>query len=290
MKLRTRIRDTTLNDRAVWQAASLLLAYPDGDRQEQLDTVADLLAHVRGSARPCWTAPTRVCPHWTAPRGRGLRRDVRSASSLHHVPDLLDRRRHPQPRRGDARLRHRLPRCGGAAPKAESPDHLPVVLEFAARVDPVLGRRLLVEHRVPIDVLRDALVESGSVYGAAVEAVCTTLPRATDQEVQRAQRLAQAGPPAEAVGLQPFTLTVPPRRGREGTGMGEIFWDVVPYVTLAIIIVGTWWRYRYDKFGWTTRSSQLYESRLLRIGSPMFHFGILVVIVGHFIGLVIPQS
>jgi nitrate reductase gamma subunit len=71
---------------------------------------------------------------------------------------------------------------------------------------------------------------------------------------------------------------------------GEIFWDVVPYVVLAIVIVGTWWRYRYDKFGWTTRSSQLYESRLLRIGSPMFHFGMLVVIFGHVIGLVIPQT
>ncbi|UTT50238.1 MULTISPECIES: respiratory nitrate reductase subunit gamma [Rhodococcus] len=71
---------------------------------------------------------------------------------------------------------------------------------------------------------------------------------------------------------------------------GEIFWDVVPYVTLAVVVVGTWWRYRYDKFGWTTRSSQLYETRLLRIASPMFHFGILVVIVGHVIGLVIPQS
>ncbi|MGE2730228.1 respiratory nitrate reductase subunit gamma [Mycolicibacterium vaccae] len=70
----------------------------------------------------------------------------------------------------------------------------------------------------------------------------------------------------------------------------EIFWDVVPYVVLAVVVVGTWWRYRYDKFGWTTRSSQLYESRLLRIGSPMFHFGILVVIVGHVIGLLIPKS
>lgn len=72
--------------------------------------------------------------------------------------------------------------------------------------------------------------------------------------------------------------------------MGQIFWDVVPYVTLAIVVVGSWWRYRYDKFGWTTRSSQLYESRLLRIASPMFHFGILVVIFGHIIGLVIPAS
>jgi nitrate reductase gamma subunit len=71
---------------------------------------------------------------------------------------------------------------------------------------------------------------------------------------------------------------------------GEIFWDVVPYVTLAIVVIGTWWRYRYDKFGWTTRSSQLYESRLLRIGSPLFHFGILLVLVGHIGGLVIPES
>ena len=69
-----------------------------------------------------------------------------------------------------------------------------------------------------------------------------------------------------------------------------MFWDIVPYVTIAILVVGTWWRYRYDKFGWTTRSSQLYESRLLRIGSPLFHFGILVVIFGHVIGLLIPES
>ena len=72
--------------------------------------------------------------------------------------------------------------------------------------------------------------------------------------------------------------------------LGEAFWNTVPYVTLAIVVVGTWWRYRYDKFGWTTRSSQLYESRLLRIGSPMFHFGILVVVAGHVIGLLIPES
>jgi nitrate reductase alpha subunit len=114
---------------------------------------------------------------------------------------------------------------------------------------------------------------------------------ATDQEVARAQRLAQAGPPREAVGLQPFTLTVPLVAPKQAGDMqGEIFWDVAPYVTLAIVVVGTWWRYRYDKFGWTTPSSQLYESRLLRIASPMFHFGILVVVFGHVIGLLIPAS
>jgi respiratory nitrate reductase gamma subunit len=59
---------------------------------------------------------------------------------------------------------------------------------------------------------------------------------------------------------------------------------------LALLVGGTIWRYRYDKFGWTTRSSELHESRLLRIGSPLFHFGLLVVIVGHVIGLIVPKS
>ena len=54
--------------------------------------------------------------------------------------------------------------------------------------------------------------------------------------------------------------------------------------------MGHCWRYRYDKFGWTTRSSQLYERRLLRWGSPLFHFGILVVFVGHVMGLGVPKS
>jgi nitrate reductase delta subunit len=102
--------------------------------------------------------------------------------------------------------------AGVEPPRTEAPDHLPVVLEFAATVDPQVGRRLLTEHRVPIDVLRGALADVKSPYEHTVAAVCATLPTATDQEVRRAQRLAQAGPPAEAVGLQPFTLTVPPRR------------------------------------------------------------------------------
>lgn len=72
--------------------------------------------------------------------------------------------------------------------------------------------------------------------------------------------------------------------------MNILLWGVLPYVTLILLIGGTIWRYRYDKFGWTTRSSELYESRLLRIGSPLFHFGILVVIIGHAMGLVIPES
>jgi nitrate reductase gamma subunit len=69
-----------------------------------------------------------------------------------------------------------------------------------------------------------------------------------------------------------------------------LLWVAFPYVCLAVFVVGHFWRYRYDKFGWTTRSSQLYERRLLRWGSPLFHFGILVVFFGHVIGLGIPES
>ena len=69
-----------------------------------------------------------------------------------------------------------------------------------------------------------------------------------------------------------------------------LLWVVYPYLCLAIFVVGHVWRYRYDKFGWTTRSSQLYESRLLRWGSPLFHFGILFVFAGHVLGLGIPKS
>jgi len=72
--------------------------------------------------------------------------------------------------------------------------------------------------------------------------------------------------------------------------MNVLLWGIAPYVMLAVLVGGTVWRYRYDKFGWTTRSSELHESRLLRIGSPLFHFGLLVVIVGHGIGLLIPKS
>lgn len=72
--------------------------------------------------------------------------------------------------------------------------------------------------------------------------------------------------------------------------MSLFLWGVIPYLALIAVIGGTIWRFKYDKFGWTTRSSELYESRLLRIGSPLFHYGILLVIVGHAIGLVIPES
>ncbi|HEX6249610.1 MAG TPA: respiratory nitrate reductase subunit gamma [Nocardioidaceae bacterium] len=71
--------------------------------------------------------------------------------------------------------------------------------------------------------------------------------------------------------------------------MDVFLWVIVPYICLTIFVVGHYWRYHYDKFGWTTRSSQLYEDRLLRWGSPLFHFGILFVFLGHVMGLGVPK-
>ena len=72
--------------------------------------------------------------------------------------------------------------------------------------------------------------------------------------------------------------------------MSLLLWVIIPYVSLAVFAGGHVWRYRYDKFGWTTRSSQLYEKRLLRLGSPLFHFGILGVAGGHVVGLLVPEG
>lgn len=67
-------------------------------------------------------------------------------------------------------------------------------------------------------------------------------------------------------------------------------WIVFPYMVMVMFVGGHIWRWRVDQFGWTTHSSQIYESRLLQIGSPMFHFGIIGVFFGHVIGLGIPMS
>ncbi|ONI75149.1 respiratory nitrate reductase subunit gamma [Actinosynnema sp. ALI-1.44] len=69
-----------------------------------------------------------------------------------------------------------------------------------------------------------------------------------------------------------------------------LLWTVLPYLTIVVFVGGTVWRFKYDQFGWTTRSSQLHESRLLRIGGPLFHLGLFMVIGGHVAGLLIPKS
>jgi nitrate reductase gamma subunit len=72
---------------------------------------------------------------------------------------------------------------------------------------------------------------------------------------------------------------------------GEVLlWIIFPYVALAVFVVGTWWRYRADQFGWTTGSTQMFEQRILGWAGPAFHYGAIAAVGGHVIGLMIPKS
>ncbi|NKQ52825.1 respiratory nitrate reductase subunit gamma [Amycolatopsis sp. K13G38] len=72
--------------------------------------------------------------------------------------------------------------------------------------------------------------------------------------------------------------------------MTTFVWIVIPYACLAVFVLGHIWRWRHDQFGWTTHTSQLLESRILRLGSPLFHLGAFGVIAGHAMGLLVPVT
>lgn len=69
-----------------------------------------------------------------------------------------------------------------------------------------------------------------------------------------------------------------------------LLWVALPYLAIASFVVGHIWRYRRDQFTWTARSTQLLERRLLMIGSMLFHFGMLMAIGGHALGILVPRS
>lgn len=71
----------------------------------------------------------------------------------------------------------------------------------------------------------------------------------------------------------------------------ELFlWVAFPWLAIAAFVVGIVWRWRSDQFGWTTHSSQIYESKLLRLSSPLFHWGMVFVVIGHLMGLAFPKE
>jgi nitrate reductase molybdenum cofactor assembly chaperone NarJ/NarW len=86
----------------------------------------------------------------------------------------------------------------------ELPDYLPMVLEYAAIVDPVDGTALLQEYRSSLELLRLALAERRTPYAGVVAAVCGTLPGPSPADRKAVMAMAAAGPPIETVGLEPF--------------------------------------------------------------------------------------
>jgi nitrate reductase gamma subunit len=61
-----------------------------------------------------------------------------------------------------------------------------------------------------------------------------------------------------------------------------------PYLCLTVFIVGSIIRFDREQYTWRSGSSRLLRRRPLMWGSNLFHVGILVIFVGHFVGLLTP--
>ena len=188
-----------------WQAASLLLGYPDEELDGRLELIRrasrELPDHVGGPLRACVARLGKV------PLGE-LEAD--------YVETFDSRRRHSlfltyfaygdTRKRGMALLRFKqtYQASGFELTASELPDHLCVVLEYAATIDRERGRRLMLDHRAGLELLRISLTEAGSRWAGAVEAVTATLPPLRGDERDAVRRLAAEGPPEEEVGLTPY--------------------------------------------------------------------------------------
>ncbi|HZE39574.1 MAG TPA: nitrate reductase molybdenum cofactor assembly chaperone [Stackebrandtia sp.] len=192
-------------------AAARLLDYPDAAFRQRLPLVAGAVSELDGSpARAGLEAALGYIAAADPGRLESAYVDVfdlkrRRTLHLTYYADGDTRRRGP----ALARLKRVYAASGWACDGAELPDHLGVVLEFAARGDAAAGHRLLVEFRSAIELLRGALHEHGTGYRHVLDAVAATLPPPDGAEVRR---LAADGPPAEGVGVEPQVMLGMPTR------------------------------------------------------------------------------
>ncbi|WP_443080138.1 nitrate reductase molybdenum cofactor assembly chaperone [Streptomyces sp. P9-A2] len=133
--------------------------------------------------------------------------DLRRRSSLYLTYYLHGDTR----RRGMAllTLSRRYRAAGWDTDGAELPDHLPVVLEFAALVGPGAGEAPLRQHRRGLELVHRALTDTGSPYRHVLGALLTLLPPATEADRAEVARLVAEGPPDEEVGLDPYGTHAP---------------------------------------------------------------------------------
>jgi nitrate reductase delta subunit len=196
-----------LTQRLVWRIAALLLDYPTQQTLNLCDQLHEQAATLPAPAGPALVAfvdhirrtpPIELAAYYVETF------DLRRRNCLHLSYYAYGDTR----KRGMALLRfkHAYRTAGATLGEHELPDHLAVVLEFAATVDPVVGRRLLVEYRPVVELLRQSLHESGSPYRTVLDAVSATLPELTVPDRRRLAELAAQGPPEEEVGLEPFSM------------------------------------------------------------------------------------
>ena len=71
--------------------------------------------------------------------------------------------------------------------------------------------------------------------------------------------------------------------------LNQFFFGYFPYVALGIFVVGSALRYDRDQYSWKADSSQLLSKKGMRVGSNLFHIGIIFLFFGHFVGLLTPE-
>lgn len=70
--------------------------------------------------------------------------------------------------------------------------------------------------------------------------------------------------------------------------LNQFFFGYYPYLCLAVFVIGTVLRFEHGQYSWRSGSSQLLRRKQLILGSVLFHVGILVIFLGHFVGLLTP--
>ncbi|MCF6262207.1 MAG: respiratory nitrate reductase subunit gamma [Xanthomonadales bacterium] len=72
--------------------------------------------------------------------------------------------------------------------------------------------------------------------------------------------------------------------------MNEFLFGVYPYIALTVFLLGSIFRYDRDQYTWKASSSQMLSSKGMRLGSNLFHVGIILLFFGHLVGLLMPHS
>ena len=72
--------------------------------------------------------------------------------------------------------------------------------------------------------------------------------------------------------------------------LNTLLFGYYPYIAISVFFIGSLARYDRDQYTWRTGSSQFLRAKELRLGSNLFHIGILLLFVGHFVGLLTPPA
>lgn len=70
----------------------------------------------------------------------------------------------------------------------------------------------------------------------------------------------------------------------------KFVFGIYPYVALAVFLLGSLVRFDREQYTWKSHSSQLLRHGQLRIGTYLFHGGILLLFFGHLVGLLTPKA